>query len=265
MLFRSAPSADYGIPGGSAATSGAVSGSGSYIDMIMNAAAQSGVSPYILASMILQEQGSQGTGRSISGTVSGYQGYYNFFNIESYQSGSMGAVERGLWWASQSGSYGRPWNSVERSILGGALWYGDNYVKKGQDTLYLKKFNVQGSNLYKHQYMTNVLAAAAEGLTLAKISSLKTTALEFSIPVYQNMPDTPCVKPTLDGSPNNKLSGLGVEGFALTPTFNRDTESYDLIVDPSVSSVAVHASAIDSKAVVSGVGSVNLQDRKSVV
>ncbi len=73
------------------------------------------------------------------------------------------------------------------------------------------------------------------------------------------MPDTPCVKPTLDGSPNNKLSGLGVEGFALTPTFNRDTESYDLIVDPSVSSVAVHASAIDSKAVVSGVGSVNLQ------
>lgn len=254
-----APSADNGNPGGSAPTSGTISGSGSYIDMIMNAAAQSGVSPYILASMILQEQGSQGTGRSISGTVSGYQGYYNFFNIESYQSGSMGAVERGLWWASQSGSYGRPWNSVERSILGGALWYGDNYVKKGQDTLYLKKFNVQGSNLYKHQYMTNVLAAAAEGLTLAKISSLKTTALEFSIPVYQNMPDTPCVKPTLDGSPNNKLSGLGVEGFALTPTFNRDTESYDLIVDPSVSSVAVHASAIDSKAVVSGVGSVNLQ------
>lgn len=235
------------------------SGSSSYVDIIMNAAAQSGVSPYILASMILQEQGSQGTGRSISGTVSGYQGYYNFFNIEAYQSGSMGAVERGLWWASQSGSYSRPWNSVERSILGGALWYGDNYVKKGQDTLYLKKFNVQGSNLYKHQYMTNVLAAAAEGLTLAKITSLKTTALEFSIPVYKNMPDTACVKPTIDGSPNNKLSGLGVDGFALTPTFNRDTESYDLIVDPSVASVTVAAAAIDSKAAVSGAGSVDLQ------
>ena len=81
-----------------------------------------GVNPYILASMILQEQGSQGTGRSISGTVSGYQGYYNFFNIEAYQSGSMSAVERGLWWASQSGSYLRPWNSIEKSIRGGLLW-----------------------------------------------------------------------------------------------------------------------------------------------
>ena len=253
-------------PGGSPSPSGSenagsapASGSQSYVDIIMSAAAQSGVNPYILASMILQEQGSQGTGRSISGTVNGYQGYYNFFNIEAYQSGSMGAVERGLWWASQSGSYGRPWNSVERSIVGGATYYGDNYVKKGQDTLYLKKFNVQGSNLYKHQYMTNVLAAAAEGLTLSKIAALKTTALEFSIPVYKNMPDTVCIKPTLDGSPNNKLSGLGVDGFTLTPTFSRDTESYDLIVDPSVENVTIVAAAIDSKASVSGTGSVNLQ------
>lgn len=236
-----------------------LSGSSSYVDIIMNAAAQSGVNPYILASMIIQEQGSQGTGRSISGTVSGYQGYYNFFNIEAYQSGSMGAVERGLWWASQSGNYERPWNSVEKSILGGALYYGNNYVKRGQDTLYLKKFNVQGDNLYKHQYMTNVLAAAAEGLTLAKISALKTTALEFSIPVYKNMPSTACAKPTTDGSPNNKLSGLGVEGFALTPTFSRDTESYDLIVDHTVNNVTVAASAIDSKASVNGTGNINLQ------
>lgn len=236
-----------------------VSGSSSYVDIILNAAVQSGVNPYILASMIIQEQGSQGTGRSISGTVPGYQGYYNFFNIEAYQSGSLGAVERGLWWASQAGSYERPWNSVDKSILGGSIYYGNNYVKQGQNTLYLKKFNVQGSNLYKHQYMTNVLAAAAEGMSLAKISSLKNATLEFSIPVYKNMPATACVKPTGDGSPNNKLSALGVDGFALTPTFNRDTESYDLIVDPSVSSVTIGASVIDSAATVSGPGVVNLQ------
>ena len=255
-------SSGFSDPGSSGSGSGGAapaSGSSSYVDIIMNAAVQSGVNPYILASMIIQEQGSQGTGRSISGTVPGYQGYYNFFNIEAYQSGSMGAVERGLWWASQSGSYERPWNSVEKSILGGSIYYGNNYVKRGQDTLYLKKFNVQGDNLYKHQYMTNVLAAAAEGLTLAKISALKTTALEFSIPVYKNMPATACAKPTVDGSPNNKLSGLGVEGFALTPTFNRDTESYDLIVDHSVGSVTVAASVIDSKSSVSGTGNINLQ------
>ncbi len=244
---------------GTSADTSQVSTGLSYVDVIMNAASESGVNPYILASMILQEQGSQGTGKSISGTVSGYQGYYNFFNIEAYQSGSMSAVERGLWWASQSGTYLRPWNSIEKSIRGGSTYYGENYVKKGQDTLYLKKFNVQGSNLYKHQYMTNVQAAASEGLTLSKITALASTTLEFSIPVYKNMPASACVKPTLDGSPNNKLSALGVDGFALTPTFNRDTESYDLIVDPSVASVSVSATAIDSKATISGTGTVDLQ------
>ena len=91
----------------------------------------------------------------------------------------MDAVTRGLWWASQSGSYGRPWNGREKSIIGGAKWYGDNYPGRGQNTLYLKKFNVQGSNPYTHQYMTNIQAAASEGAELAKISSLKNTALEF--------------------------------------------------------------------------------------
>ena len=86
----------------------------------MNAAAQSGVNPYVLASMIIQEQGSEGTSPLISGSYSGYEGYYNFFNVEAYQSGSMSAIQRGLWYASQSGSYGRPWNSVEKSIIGGA-------------------------------------------------------------------------------------------------------------------------------------------------
>lgn len=85
-------------------------------------------------------------------------------------------------------------------------------MKKGQDTLYLKKFNVQGSNLYKHQYMTNVQAAAAEGLTLSKITALANATLEFSIPVYKNMPGG-SLRQTDAGraGPNNKLSALGVE------------------------------------------------------
>ena len=225
----------------------------------MRAGEQSGVNPYVLASMIMQEQG-KGTSPLISGNYAGYSGYYNFFNVEAYQSGSMSAIERGLWYASQSGSYGRPWNTVEKSILGGALNYGDNYVKAGQNTFYLKKFNVQGSNLYKHQYMSNVQAAASEGAKLAQAYTpeVKNSALEFIIPVYNNMPDQPCAAPTGDGSPNNKLSGLGVDGFSLTPTFNKDTEVYDLIVDTSVSAVNVQASTADSTATVNGTGTVNL-------
>lgn len=59
----------------------------------------------------------------------------------------MSAITRGLWYASQSGSYGRPWNSIEKSIIGGATYYSENFLKNGQDTFYLKKFNVQGSSL----------------------------------------------------------------------------------------------------------------------
>lgn len=233
----------------------------SYVDIIMNAGQQSGVNPYVLAAMILQEQGA-GTSDLISGTNSQYPGYYNFFNVEAYQSGSMSAVERGLWYASQSGSYGRPWNTQEKSILGGAQNYAENYVKAGQNTFYLKKFNVQGSNLYKHQYMSNVQGAASEGakLAMAYTDSMKNSALEFLIPVYDNMPDQACQAPVTDGSPNNKLSSLSAEGYSLTPSFSRDTESYNLIVDTSVTSVNIQASAIDSEASVTGTGTVSLSD-----
>lgn len=260
VLMEYGPGASLTGPS-SSNTAGTVSGSGSYANMIMNAATQSGVNPYVLAAMIIQEQGSAGNGKSVSGNEPGYEGYYNFFNIEAYQSGNMSAVQRGLWWASQAGNYGRPWNSPEKSILGGALYYGNNYVKVGQDTFYLKKFNVQGANLYKHQYMTNVQGAASEGAVFSKAynADMKKTALEFKIPVYNNMPETPCSQPTGNGNPNNMLSDLSVEGFVMTPTFRRDTLEYNLIVDPAVSSIKVSASALNSASSVSGTGTIALQ------
>ena len=263
----SSPSSSVSVSGGPGASladptssSGTSSGSVSYVDILMKAAQESGVNPYVLASMIIQEQGQAGTSPLISGTYSGYSGIYNFFNVEAYQSGSMSAVQRGLWWASQSGSYDRPWNSREKAIVGGAKFYGENYTYEKQNTFYLKKFNVLGDNLYKHQFMTNIQGAASEGYHLSKAytAEVRTAAHNFEIPVYTGMPDTPEPCPTKDGSPNNKLSGLGVEGFTITPTFNTDTSSYDLIVGMSVETVNVWAQTVDSKATISGIGSISL-------
>lgn len=250
---------------GASTTSPVPTGS-TYVDIIMKAAAQTGVNPYVLGAMILQEQGTGKSG-SISGKTSGYEGYYNFFNVGAYASGTMSAVTRGLWYASQSGSYGRPWNSIEKSIIGGATYYSENFLKNGQDTFYLKKFNVQGSNPYKHQYMTNVEGAAGEGAKLARAytDEMKKQALTFKIPVFNNMPETACAKPTVTGSPNNKLSGIVIDGYSLTPTFSKDTEKYDLVVDSSVSSVNIRATAIDSKAAVSGTGTISLGSGTTVV
>ena len=237
-----------------------------YVDIIMKAAAQTGVNPYVLGAMILQEQGTGKSG-SISGKTAGYEGYYNFFNVGAFASGSMSAITRGLWYASQSGSYGRPWNSIEKSIIGGATYYSENFLKNGQDTFYLKKFNVQGSNLYKHQYMTNVEGAAGEGAKLARAytDAMKKQALVFKIPVFNNMPETACAKPTVNGSPNNKLSGITIDGYSLTPTFSKDTEKYDLVVDSSVFSVNIRATAIDSKTTVSGAGTISLGSGTTIV
>lgn len=230
-----------------------------YADLIMKAAEVSGVSPYALASMILQEQGT-GKSDSISGTNQAYPGYYNYYNLGAYAHDGMGPIEAGLKFASESGNADRPWNTIEKSIIGGAKAYGANYVLQGQDNFYLKKFNVQGDNKYNHQYMTNVPAAASEGAKLAACynDGIKATPLEFKIPVYSNMPETACPMPVIDGNPNNKLSNISVDGYAITPTFNMNTTEYSLIVEGGVTAVNINAVTIDQNAIVAGAGQVNL-------
>ena len=250
-------------PGSGAAGPGTVVGAGgaTYVDIIMKAAEESGVNPYVLTAMIIQEQGTKGNSQLISGTYSAYPGIYNYYNTEAYASGNMTATDRGLWWASQSGSYDRPWTSRQAAIIGGAKFYGEGYVNKKQNTFYLKKFNVvNSSNRYKHQYMANIRAAALEGANLSKAysSEVKTAAHDFEIPIYLNMPASNNM-PTGDGNPNNKLSSLYVNGFALTPSFNKDVTSYDLIVDPSVVTVNVVATSIASTTTITGTGAFNLQ------
>lgn len=250
-----------GLGSNAASASGGASitltGAGSYADIIMEAAEKTQQNPYVLAAMILQEQG-----KGTSGSISGSSGHYNYFNVGAYAQNGMSAVERGLWYASQNGSYGRPWNTVEKSIVGGAQFFAENYLKAGQNTLYLKKFNVQGANIYKHQYMTNVQGAAEEGAKLGSgyTAEMKQLPQEFSIPIYENMPDTPAPIPTGDGNPNNKLRSLTAEGFTLTPNFNMDEGLYTLVVEETVSAVNIQAAAAESHASITGAGRIALNE-----
>ena len=262
-----------GGPGGGSSSGSSGSGGGSapsgvnYVDLIMQAAASSGVNPYVLTSMIIQEQGTKGTSGLISGTNSAYPGIYNFFNVNAYADSSMSAITRGLWWASQSGAYGRPWNSIEKAVIGGADYYGENFIRAGQDTFYLKKFNVTSNNRYQHQYMTNVEGAAAEGFKLGEAYSeaLKQQPLLFRIPVYSGMPNEPERQPTGDGSPNNKLKQLSLDGFTLTPGFDMNQENYDLTVDTSVEFIDITAIPVDSSATVTGNGGITLSGHVNTV
>lgn len=236
-----------------------------YKNALMEAAKESGVSPYVLASMILVEQGTKGTGKSISGTQTGFKGYYNFYNIGAYATKTMTAVQRGLWYArggnSNATSYNRPWNSKKKAVIGGAIYYGKNYVDKGQTTLYLKKFNVQGEEKYSHQYMTNVQAAAAEAYQVAKAYNKITDGkITFKIPLFRNMPKERTQKPTGTGNPVNYLKCIEIEGCKFAPVFDVYQQKYSLIVEKKVKEINISAEAYNNKATVSGaVGTVALE------
>lgn len=87
--------------------------------------------------------------------------------------------------------------------------------------------------------------------------SNKNQAYVFRIPVYKNMPETPCALPN-NGNPNNWLKSLSVDGYNLTPSFSGANTEYSLIVGPEVSSVQISAGAVASTSGIQGTGTVNL-------
>lgn len=225
----------------------------SYADTFVEVGSGLAVSPYHLAARCKQEQGIKGTSPLISGSYSGYAGYYNYFNVRAYTTSSASAAVNGLTYAVQQG-----WNSIYKSIAGGSAVVANNYVKKGQNTIYFEKFNVVYQNsLYSHQYMTNVQAAMSEGSNMSKAYTDKSQAFVFRIPVYNNMPET-AVTFADKGNPNNWLSSLTVQGCSLTPVFNGATTAYSLVVGPDVASVNVGATAVAAASRVSGTGNYSL-------
>lgn len=92
--------------------------------------------------------------------------------------------------------YNRPWTTPKKSIIGGAIFVGENYISKGQYNSYLKKFNVNPDSFYStynHQYQANLAAPSNEAIiSYDSYSSngLLGLPLNFVIPVYENMPDT---------------------------------------------------------------------------
>lgn len=146
-----------------------------YAQTFIDAAEITKASPIHLASRVRQEQGSGGTLAITGGSFNyyvlksnnnspctadayakkacvqkTYSGSYNFFNIGAVPSTSNNINpnwKNGLIYArgglSGSGiTYNRPWNSQYSSIIGGAEFLSYAYINKGQNTLYLQKFNV---------------------------------------------------------------------------------------------------------------------------
>lgn len=159
-----------------------------YANAFIEAAKETNVSSSHLASRSLQEMGTT-KGPAASGTVAGYEGYYNFYNIGAY-SGPDNYL-KGLQYAKDAG-----WNGIQKAITGGAREIGSRYINKGQDTMYFQKFNVSSYRLgtaHTHQYQTNIMAPSSEsGMVYDsyKSSGKLNNSYTFTIPYYEGMPSS---------------------------------------------------------------------------
>ena len=179
----------------------------SYIDAIMQASQESGISPFHIVARIKQEQGADGGG-ALNGyvyiTETGERVVvYNLFNIKASGNDTQAGLLAGAKYAYEHG-----WFSVEASIIGGAQFIKDGYMTAGQTTLYFQKFDViEQGGYYNNQYMQNVRAANDEGNTMYQAyrnNGILSSSFEFVIPLYENMPTSPCPRPLND---NDKYEG----------------------------------------------------------
>jgi len=257
----------------------AVFGTSSYlsnhVQTFMRAATTYDVNPVYLASRVRKEVGlTVGTatsGAPFSYNGVSYAGFYNVYNIGATT--GTNPVLTGLYWASGSGgqttTYQRPWNSIEKSILGGAEYINERFVKPGQDTGYFQRFNVASytkTTLYRNQYMTNIQAVADEAVTTYSSynsGSMLPLTFDFIIPVYVGMPASPAKLPNI-GNPNNRLDDLKVNGVSVTG-FSHDIPNYTVYVNSAATSVTIAATAIVNTSSIKGTGNVNLNRNTSVL
>ena len=217
---------------------------GDYVKVLMAAAEQSGVSPYILAAKIRQEIGVSGTSPLVSGTYYGYENLYNFFNIGASGSDTTAVIVNGLTYARN-----KEWTTRSAAIIGGAKWYSNGYITSGQDTYYYQDFNVHNPSSLWHQYAQAVYDAYNKGRGIkSAYSEQKNFNLFFRIPIFLDMPESVSEMPEKSSKCNNYyLSSIQASG--LTPSFNKYTYEYNLLVSGDSNIIATPIS--DTASIVS--------------
>lgn len=175
----------------------------SYINAIIEASKKYNVNVYYVIARILQEQGNGSTLVKGEGYNGQYVGVYNVFNIGASGNGKDNVILNGLARAEQEG-----WTTMEASIDGGVQFISSGYIARGQNTMYLQKFDVDDSatGLYWHQYQQNIMAPQNEGTKL-KLAFEECESIDedytFIIPVYENMPSKASSRPNSDSSNND--------------------------------------------------------------
>lgn len=266
--------------------------SGSYATVLYELGEKYNVSPIYLCTKLLYEKGGQGIkdsntgcytmndtlglgvsssdGKNYHKAVAGETAYYNMFNIQASGTTPADIINNGAAEAKENG-----WTSQYSALEGGIKKIAEKYIAFGQTTLYFQKWAVSVPAKYRYwkQYQQAITAAVNEGYNnrdAYQSKNLIDSPFTFVIPVYYDMPAEVCGKPTPDRStanPNYKLKNISLSGtdvwggttaLSLTPSFNKDTTSYSVVVPYTISKITISANAIASTSAVSGTGTFDL-------
>lgn len=258
-----------------------------YTTNFYNAGKNNKVSPVHLATRSMLEMGSSAsfltTGASFKYTANYYKDItniynktfskcFNFYNIGAYAD-KYPAQNAGIYACGgktlKETSYGRPWNTADKAISGGAMFIGKSYINKGQDTLYFQKFNTSSytaTTKFDHQYMQNIQAPATEGSDTfdgyEKIGLINSSqSFTFVIPVYTNMPATTSIPNSKN--PNNYLSKITVTAGGKTLTVSnfdgaKTDNNYSVEFDSNVTTATISATKVAS------VASVTVNNKRAI-
>lgn len=233
---------------------------------VVRATSDIGISSFHIAARIKQEISGISTSDPRAGgsfTLDGksYSNYYNFFNINVW---GTDKIMRGMRYAVNNG-----WDSPYLGIYGGSKFIYNEYCAVNQDTLYYEKFDVSTKDgNYTHQYMQNLAVIAQETNKVYKsyvenVSDYFDKPLEFTIPVYKDMPNYVVTAPRI-GNPNNYLNDLKVNGTTVSG-FSYDTYTYDVSVPAGTGSVNISANKIASSSSISGTGDISIDTNEKKI
>ena len=154
-----------------------------WAELYRHSAEVNNISMSLLIIRAIQEQSGGGLGLRGGHARNNPQGplFYNIYNI-----GANTSDQDGIDFAAS-----RNWDTREKAILYGSKYLSDNYITKGQDSLYLQKFDVHNNNPGHHYYMSNIRAPYSEAKNMLKgyiSNNMDHVKRILEIPIYNNMP-----------------------------------------------------------------------------
>lgn len=122
---------------------------------------------------------------------------YNMYGYGAHDSNPIGG---GVKYA-----YDRQWFSPEAAIIGGAQQITNNYIERGQNTLFKMKWDpeVAGNGRFGRQYATHVMWAEIQAGKIYSMvgDNIFETRTLFEVPHYQNQPSPDRNRPSAPSTP----------------------------------------------------------------